>query len=202
MTTAVPIRAPEPIVECQARCMNNEGGTAVQELMNNINEASTIDNFNRLVKKYDAIVASGGYLGQTPLMHIVKVGNLQLARKVIEKYGYFLMNLGDEFGRTPIHTAADLEDEELSLSFMELFKSFGDMANFNIAGRNRDLSDTPLERAQKANHVSVVRYLIERCRVANPNNISVTQKRSTETPSETSDPKRKKTAVQVESTKQ
>jgi len=76
------------------------------------------------------------------------------------KYGYFLVCLGNEYGKTPMHVAAELEEESLALSFMKLFHLLGDVADFNISTRE---GETVLEAAYKKGHSNVVRYLIDKC---------------------------------------
>lgn len=158
------------IVPCQCCCQNLNGGNNVNmsELFEYLTRTMTIDAFEATVKRWNLNVASGGRCGWTPLAVAAKEGNVELTRHIILKYGVQLINLGNQRGVTAVHAAAALEDEDVSLSLMELFRSFGPSAmHTNILPEQSNdidaINGTPLEIARARKHSRVATYLVERC---------------------------------------
>ena len=124
--------------------------------------STTFAELEEIVKSCNVRVAGGGVCGWTILMQIVRCGNLQLAKDVVNKYGFFLVCLGNQHGETPMHVAAALDDEDLALQFVRFFSGLGDVADFNICNES---GVTPREIAHGMGHRKVVRYLVEHCKV-------------------------------------
>lgn len=146
-----------------------DGGDEMLSVQQSILPSTTFAELEEIVKSCNVRIAGGGVSGWTILMQIVRCGNLQLAKDVVNKYGFFLVCLGNQHGETPMHVAAALDDEDLALQFVRFFHGLGDVANFNICNES---GVTPLEVAFNMRHSKVMSYLVESCKVEDMYEIS------------------------------
>lgn len=149
------------LVVCQAWCQNFEGvnATLMQKFYEGIKTDTTKAQFETMRREMDMQVAGGARHGRTVLHRCVEVGNVELAQYVIERYGCFMVNLGDCDGQTPLHLACSLDDNDVAFAFASLFVR--ERAVVNICGRDGS-PVTPLMLAREKNNTKVIDLLIRR----------------------------------------
>ena len=146
--------------------MHMDGGRDAIALESFITKQTTIEEFEaHLASLADARVIGGSMYGSTPLMRAVMVGNEELVLQLINKYGSFQVNLGNEYGITPLHLAATLPDHALSVRIMALLVFAG--GDVNICGLRLDKPDTPLIRARLRHNKRLVTWLLEDGKASN-----------------------------------
>jgi len=74
-------------------------------ITNAIKTNTTVDEFKAMIPK-DYDIKSGGRCGWNVLGTAASVGNVELVKYILETYGKVLVDLGNEFGMTPLFCAA------------------------------------------------------------------------------------------------
>lgn len=174
---------------CQVRCDEMDGGPKIDDLMLAVTRDVSAADFEAAydtIGRRNARIGGGGKYGSTVLHAAVICGNFPLAEYLVKQYGKSLVNIGDEHGRTPLHSAAVLDDQELALKFVRFFADCG--AFFDICGTDVRAPETALMAARDKGNKLVENYLREKgayepsaeSRAAPTNERSTKRARSTE----------------------
>lgn len=109
--------------------------------------------------------------GCTPLGHAAKLGNTILMKHIVNvgrKARLQLLNLADNYGRTPLHSAARCEDPKLAFHAVKILVDFGGNINFPTSrvyllehgGMGTAAFSTPLWTAIKTKNLPLIQLLI------------------------------------------
>jgi ankyrin repeat protein len=94
--------------------------------------------------------------GSTPLSTACQYGNQQIASLLIELGAKY--DKVDEYGTSPLHYAANLENQKIAKTLVDKFSL--SMADMNIQD---DYGSTPLHFASARNNTHAVNFLVSSC---------------------------------------
>lgn len=162
---------------------NSRGYTSdLYRITNAIKTNTTVDRFKEIIPD-DFDIKSGGRCGWNCLGIAAEKGNVELVKYILETYGKDIIDLGNEFGMTPLYCAAENRgtinvDKRIEVAKILLDNGADINAGMTCSCSDSDYGDlregdTPLfaairsrkneiEKNLKGNNMPMIEFLISR----------------------------------------
>jgi len=128
---------------CQVKCESNQPGAMA--VTGAITNRTTPEEFENLRKKFPQFqIHFGGRCGWNVFGACALAGNATLLSYLIETYGTMFVNVGNEFGHTPIFCATKCHDESAAIACINVLLKYN--ADPTIATSMMSLGDTLTEK--------------------------------------------------------